>query len=249
MDADASTVSIEIMLKLRRTSSKDEQRKMKTIEFHNVDFRADPHPWVAELYGLRKHVFCDRLNWRVSVRDGIELDEFDSENTTYLIGTCEGIPLAGLRLINTLNPYMVEGPFRDFFSCAPPKHALIAESSRFFVDKTRSRTLGLAHLPLTEMLLFSMLDHAERSGLESIVTVVSDAMARIVRHAGWHYQILDSGEASPGETVHLLNMQITGANRQRLLDTIQRKQPLASLQGGRWPLSLQLADMPARQIA
>jgi len=139
---------------------------MKTVEFHKVEYRADPHPWVAELYGLRKHVFADRLNWRVAVRDGIELDEYDSQNTTYLVGLCDGIPLAGVRLINTLEPYMVEGPFRDFFTCVPPKQALMAESSRFFVDKTRSRKLGLAHLPLTEMLLYSMHDHAERTGLE-----------------------------------------------------------------------------------
>ncbi len=226
-----------------------EQPNMITIDFHKIEYRRDPHPWVAELYGLRKHVFCDRLNWKVTVRNGIELDEYDNWNTTYLVGTCQGIPLAGLRLINTLHPYMVEGPFRDFFRCTPPKRALMAESSRFFVDKTRSRKLGLAHLPLTEMLLFSMHDHGELTGLKSIVTVVSDAMARIVRQAGWHYQILDSGEASPGETVHLLDMPISSSNRLRLLESIARKQPLSSLQTQQWPLSLQLHDVSDNHIA
>ncbi|QLL12391.1 acyl-homoserine-lactone synthase [Pseudomonas chlororaphis] len=211
---------------------------MESIEFHALDYSATPHPWVADLYGLRKEVFADRLNWKVNIKNDIEFDEYDNERTTYLIGTWKGVPLAGLRLINTLDPYMVEGPFRDFFRCAPPKQALMAESSRFFVDKTRSRQLGLAHLPLTEMLLLCMHNHAARSSLESIITVVSNAMGRIVRNAGWHYEVMDTGEAAPGEKVLLLNMPISDTNRQRLLSSIARKCLLSSAQLNYWPQRL-----------
>ncbi|PTR24422.1 acyl-homoserine-lactone synthase [Pseudomonas sp. GV085] len=217
---------------------------MKAIEFHALDYSATPHAWVADLYRLRKEVFADRLSWKVNINNGIEFDEYDSERTTYLIGTWEGVPLAGLRLISTLDPYMVEGPFRDFFRCEPPKHALMAESSRFFVDKIRSRQYGLAQAPLTEMLLFCMHNYAAGSGLESIITVVSNAMGRVVRNAGWHYEVLDTGEASPGEKVLLLNMPVTEFNRQRLMSSIARKQPLSSTQASQWPHRLYIRDTP-----
>lgn len=217
---------------------------MNAIDFYTLDYSATPHAWVADLYGLRKEVFADRLNWKVNVNNGIEFDEYDNERTTYLIGTWEGIPLAGLRLINTLDPYMVEGPFRDFFRCEPPKHALMAESSRFFVDKIRSRHHGLAQVPLTEMLLLSMHNYAAAKGLGSIITVVSNAMGRIVRNAGWHYDVLDTGEASPGEKVLLLDMPVNELNRQRLLATIARKQPLSAAQASLWPHPLQAGDSP-----
>ncbi|WP_028695862.1 acyl-homoserine-lactone synthase [Pseudomonas cremoricolorata] len=222
---------------------------MDEIAFHIVDYSTVPHDWVAQVHQLRKHVFADRLNWKVRVNNGIEEDEFDNPQTTYLLGTWQGIPLAGLRLINTVHPYMVEGPFRDFFRCAAPRHPRIAESSRFFVDKTRSRQLGLAHLPLTEMLLLCMHNHAQSTGLESIITVVSAAMARVVRQAGWHYEVLDTGEASPGERVLLLDMPVTANNRQRLLEAIRRRQPLSDERASQWPRPLQGLDTQLRTSA
>lgn len=196
---------------------------MDKVSFYNIDYTDASQDLLGNLYGLRKEVFADRLNWKVNVCGDQEIDEYDNPRATYLVGVHTGIPLASLRLINTLHPYMVEGPFRSFFSQPAPKHRLIAESSRFFVDKTRSRALGLERLPLTEMLLLAMHNHGAHTDLESIVTVVSQAMSRIVHRAGWHYEILDSGQASPGERVLLLKMPISPDNAGRLQAMIATK--------------------------
>ena len=101
--------------------------------------------------------------------------------------------------------------------------------SIFVEYKTRSEALGLGRSALTEMLLLAMHTYAARSGLDSIITVVSRAMSRIVRNAGWHYEVLDTGEASPGEKVLLLNMPVSRENDQRLKYAIESKNgyPLA----------------------
>ncbi|MBK5416197.1 acyl-homoserine-lactone synthase [Pseudomonas sp. TH31] len=208
---------------------------MKDIEFYYINYASAAQPWLHELYRLRKEVFADRLNWNINIRNGIEHDEFDSVNTTYLVGTWKGVPLASLRLINTVHPYMVEGPFRHFFRCDLPKHHLTAEASRFFVDKTRSRLLGLSSVPLSEMLLFTMHNYAVTTGLGSIITVVSNAMARIVRKGGWHYNVLDTGEASPGEKVLLLEMPVTAQNHKQLLAVIAQKYSLSYSDIIQWP--------------
>lgn len=204
---------------------------MNKVSFYNVEHSQASPELLGNLYGLRKEVFADRLNWRVNICGEHEVDEYDNAHSTYLVGTCSGVSLASLRLINTVYPYMVEGPFRSFFGHTLPKNCRIAESSRFFVDKTRSRALGLGQLGLTEMLLLAMHTYAARAGLESIITVVSQAMSRIVRKAGWHYEILDSGEASPGEKVLLLNMPVSRENDQRLVEAIEAKngQPLSAV--------------------
>nr|AAT90822.1 AHL synthase [uncultured proteobacterium QS1] len=209
---------------------------MNDLNFYYLEHTTPPHAWLLELYGLRKKVFADRLSWKVNVRNGIELDEYDTDQTVYIVGTRNGLPLASLRLINTLKPYMLEGPFQDFFDYKPPKNCLIAESSRFFVDKIRSRALGLANMPLTEMLLLSMHNYAVSVGVKSIITVVSRAMARIVRTAGWQYNILASGETSEGEKLLLLDMPVTCQNHQQLLVGITKKFPIPYAEISHWPL-------------
>ncbi|MCF4997216.1 acyl-homoserine-lactone synthase [Pseudomonas syringae] len=196
---------------------------MNKVSFCSVDYASASPELLGNLYGLRKEVFADRLNWKVHVHGEHEVDEYDNAFSTYLVGSFLNVPLASVRLINTVHPYMVEGPFRSFFTHALPKRGSVAESSRFFVDKTRSRALGLGRLPLTEMLLLAMHSHAARSGLDSVITVVSHAMSRIVRKAGWHYDVLDVGEASPGEKVLLLDMPITLENDRRLKEVIESK--------------------------
>ncbi|MBV4553773.1 acyl-homoserine-lactone synthase [Pseudomonas sp. SWRI102] len=198
---------------------------MDKLSFHAINYSEASQELLNDLYGLRKEIFSDRLEWRVTTHHGREIDEYDNAEATYLVGLYAGRPLSSLRLINTLNPYMVEGPFRKFFKCGLPKHESIAESSRFFVDKTRSRAMGLSEVPLTEMLLLAMHDHAARHNLDSIITVVSQAMSRIVLRAGWRYEIMDTGEASPGEKVLLLNMPVRPENDWSLKQTIESKQP------------------------
>ncbi|MFH7456790.1 acyl-homoserine-lactone synthase, partial [Pseudomonas syringae pv. tagetis] len=73
---------------------------------------------------------------------------------------------------------MLEGTFRCFFDYSAPINTTMAESSRFFVDTDRALSLGILHAPLTEMLLFSLHYHASLSGLQSMITVESKAMAR-----------------------------------------------------------------------
>ncbi|WP_434655798.1 acyl-homoserine-lactone synthase [Pseudomonas sp. R3-56] len=217
---------------------------MDKVSFHAINYSDASEDLLADLYGLRKEVFSDRLDWRVTTHLGREIDEYDTACATYLVGFYAGRPLSSLRLINTLNPYMVEGPFRNFFNCELPKDQAIAESSRFFVDKTRSRAMGLSQVPLTEMLLLAMHDHAARQNLDSIITVVSHAMSRIVQRAGWHYEVLDTGEASPGEKVLLLNMPVRPENDWSLRQTIEARQRRGVSAAEKPPLTCQIQTNP-----
>ncbi|WP_057435687.1 acyl-homoserine-lactone synthase [Pseudomonas syringae group genomosp. 3] len=207
------------------------------FEFQAASYSHMPVELLESLYSMRKNIFSDRLEWNVRVSDTFEFDEYDNADATYLVGSWNGIPLAGLRLINTCDSYMLEGPFRSFFDYQPPRNVRVVESSRFFVDTIRARSLGIVHASLTGMLLFALHNHVASSGLDSVITVVSKAMARIVRKAGWVYRVLATGEATPGEPVLLLEMPVTADNHRRLLDNIALRQRVTD-DLLRWPIAL-----------
>jgi acyl homoserine lactone synthase len=169
-----------------------------------------------DLHVLRKETFKDRLDWKVKVVGDQEIDEYDNHDTVYLVLSCKNVTVGGVRLINTTRPYMVQGPFKSFFKKEGPVERSVVESSRFFVDKKRVRDLNLSGMSVAAMLLFYMHDYGVKNGLDSIVTVVSHSMSRIIKMNGWNFFKIDSGEASPGEVVHLLSLPISVENKSNL---------------------------------
>jgi acyl homoserine lactone synthase len=169
-----------------------------------------------DLHVLRKETFKDRLDWKVKVVGDQEIDEYDNHDTVYLVLSCKNVTVGGVRLINTTRPYMVQGPFKSFFKKEGPVERAVVESSRFFVDKKRVRDLNLSGMSVAAMLLFYMHDYGVKNGLDSIVTVVSHSMSRIIKMNGWNFFKIDSGEASPGEVVHLLSLPISVENKSNL---------------------------------
>lgn len=91
------------------------------FEFQLASYTTMPVTLLETLYSMSKKIFSDRLEWKVRVSHAFEFDEYDNAATTYLVGSWKGVPLAGLRLINTCDPYMLEGPFRSFLTALRPK--------------------------------------------------------------------------------------------------------------------------------
>ncbi|GAA3577939.1 hypothetical protein GCM10023078_02430 [Gibbsiella greigii] len=93
-----------------------------------------------ELYRLRKKTFSGRLGWDVVCNRDMEFDEFDNPATRYILGLCEGHLVCSVRFIGLDQPNMITHTFNSCFgSVCLPDTAI--ESSRFFVDKDRTRQL------------------------------------------------------------------------------------------------------------
>lgn len=187
-----------------------------------------PDSVLFDLYGMRKRVFYERLNWKVHVQGDHEVDQYDDANADYVILSYRSMPVAGVRMISTLNPYMANGVFSPYFSQPLPCQADIIESSRFFVDKGRVQANGLSSYPLTPMLLKSMVDYAQANGAVTILTIVSKPMARIVKNAGCLYEVYGIGHISEREPLYLINIEVTPANLASLSQSIEARWPRAS---------------------
>jgi acyl homoserine lactone synthase len=136
---------------------------------------------------LRAKVFSDRLNWRVSVKDGLEVDEFDSLDPLYAVYLSEEKEVLGtFRLLPSTGQTML----RDVFPrCLPRaldiRSPIVWESTRFCVDTERVSKRGHNGLAeVTGALLSSLIEIGTIVGLSHIVTVIDVRMERILRRAG-----------------------------------------------------------------
>lgn len=141
-------------------------------------------PLIEEMFSLRARVFKDRLQWDVDVRDGKEIDRFDSEDPLYILSTNDetGRLEGSVRLLPTTGPNML----RDVFPVLLPdgmvvESPIIWESSRFCIEPDMDH-IGASRINrITTELLCGLVEVGQRANLSHIVSVYDARMARIFR--------------------------------------------------------------------
>lgn len=140
------------------------------------------------MHRLRGRVFKERLDWDVSVSDGLEIDQYDRFKPTYLlvverrevVGCVRLLPTTGRNMLADTFPVLLDGH-------AAPRAARIWESSRFCVDtKNAAATVENGLREATFLLFAAMIEWGQQCGLQAIATVTDLRMERILRRAGWH---------------------------------------------------------------
>lgn len=147
---------------------------------------------IADMHRLRCRVFNDRLDWDVHVRDGMEIDQFDSFGPVYLLSRT-GEALHGcVRFLPSTGPTMLRDVFVHLLDGRPaPQDPRIWESSRFALDlpsTARRSDRGLAEA--TYELFAGMIEFGLSHSLSEIVTVTDVRIERILRRAQWPLQRL-----------------------------------------------------------
>jgi len=140
------------------------------------------------MHRLRGRVFKERLDWDVSVSNGLEIDQYDTLKPTYLLALEQNDVVGCVRLLPTTGRNMLADTFPVLLNGNPaPKAVRIWESSRFCVDtKTVAATAENGLRKATFLLFAAMVEWAQQRGLQAIATVTDLRMERILRRAGWH---------------------------------------------------------------
>jgi N-acyl-L-homoserine lactone synthetase len=140
------------------------------------------------MHRLRGRVFKERLDWDVSVSDGLEIDQYDTFKPTYLLALEQSDVVGCVRLLPTTGRNMLADTFPVLLDGNPaPKATRIWESSRFCVDtKTVAPTAENGLRKATFLLFAAMIEWGQQRDLQAIATVTDLRMERILRRAGWH---------------------------------------------------------------
>lgn len=149
-------------------------------ERHFVQRFADP------MYRLRYKVFHERLGWQVSVNDGKEFDEFDDEDSVYLLTTNpHEVVTGGWRLRPTTRPYMLRNVFPELLHGAKaPRDRSIWEISRFAIESRGGHAPPYGIGGAARALVLETVQFAVRTGITQWVMVVSVALERLLRSFG-----------------------------------------------------------------
>ena len=144
-----------------------------------------------EMHRIRKAVFKDRLGWDVNVSGGLEVDEYDDLDPSYLLSIDVSGTLNGcVRLLPTTGPNMLRDIFPSFVTkAAVPRGERVWEASRFAANgNSTAAEAGLSQT--TYDLLIGVLKFGLSNGISAIACVVDVRMERVLRRAGWQIERL-----------------------------------------------------------
>ncbi|MEQ9919153.1 acyl-homoserine-lactone synthase CarI [Pectobacterium aroidearum] len=198
-----------------------------------------------EMFTLRKETFKDRLNWAVQCTDGMEFDQYDNNNTTYLFGIKDNKVICSLRFIETKYPNMITGTFFPYFKEINIPEGNYLESSRFFVDKSRAKDILGNEYPISSMLFLSMINYSRDKGYDGIYTIVSHPMLTILKRSGWGIRVVEQGLSEKQERVYLVFLPVDDDNQEALARRINRSGTFMNNELKQWPLRVPAAIVQA----
>lgn len=145
---------------------------------------------VSKMASYRYRVFVEKLGWQLECDEGRELDQFDRQDTVYVVGEDEAGEVVGTaRLLPTSRPYLLGEVFPQLMGGAPvPRSPAIWELSRFAaVDFNGSipGPLGQFSSHLTLELLRATAAVASAHGAQRLITVSPLGIERLLRNTGF----------------------------------------------------------------
>lgn len=149
-----------------------------------------PPSLYADLGCYRHEVFVELLRWDLNTPEGIEQDQFDRQDTVYVIARDDEGRINGCaRLLPTTKPYLLGEVFPELLNgLAPPSSSEVWELSRFAAvdvsDMSASPRSQLSS-PIAVALLRDTIQVAARLGAKQLITVSPIGVERLLRAAGF----------------------------------------------------------------
>jgi acyl homoserine lactone synthase len=146
---------------------------------------------MADMARYRHKVFVRKLGWQLQCKGELEFDEFDRDDTVYVIAKGDNDNVVGTaRLLPTTRPYLLAKVFPDLWgSNNLPNSPEIWEISRFAAANFNDD----ASAPLTQFSSQIAIDLLRESiavsvdlGAKQVISVSPLGIERLLRNAGFH---------------------------------------------------------------
>jgi len=148
-------------------------------------------PGLMEALARYRHrVFIDKLGWKLMANEGLELDQFDRDDTLYVVAhTHAGDVVGTARLLPTERPYLLGEIFPQLMAGAElPCDREVWELSRFAatdLSAPRESALSQFSSPIAVALLGYALRVAASHGVQRLITVSPLGVERLLRREGF----------------------------------------------------------------
>ncbi len=149
----------------------------------NKNLYADLLP---QMYQQRSSVFVDRMKWDLVCENGQEKDQFDTEDTIYLVALDDetGKILSSIRLNPTNKPHLMSDIFNDLCEGGVPRGTTIFEGSRYcYNPELKSRADRLIAM---RYMICGVMECAVLNGWEQITFVINMPLLSHCLRAGWN---------------------------------------------------------------
>lgn len=148
-------------------------------------------------------------NWTNLTRpDGLERDQFDNEDATYILASEKGQIIGGSRLVPTTRPHLLSEVFPYLASVRGlPRAVDIYEWTRMFVVKNRrdGRTMGGQ---TRGMVICGVLEHCLDNGITGLTALIEMFWLPLFNSMGWNLTPLGLPELINGEWSIAVKMAI-----------------------------------------
>ena len=143
------------------------------------------------LSAYRYKVFIEHLGWELETPPGREIDQFDRDDTMYVVARHEDNRIVGCaRLLPTTQPYLLGEVFPELLNGMPaPCDPTVWELSRFTTfdpDGQGESGQGQFSSPVAISLMQEAIACAARVGAKRLITVSPIGVERLLRRAGFH---------------------------------------------------------------
>jgi acyl homoserine lactone synthase len=139
--------------------------------------------------GYRHQVFVEKLKWPLQCAHGLEFDQFDREDTLYVIaqeGDDEQI-VGVARLLPTTSPYLLQEVFPHLPESPLPVNKAVWELSRFAAVNLKSK-LSQPSMQFSNHVVPSLLekvfDAARQQGAEELISVSPLGVEKLLKRLG-----------------------------------------------------------------
>ena len=137
-----------------------------------------------ELFKYRHDIFVKKLGWELNTPDNIEVDQFDNEDSVYVIAKKYEEIVGCARLLPTTRPYLLEEVFPELLNgLQPPKSEEIWEVSRFTNSYLSNGVNNPDQIGGVEFggFLKEVMRVAKREGAKKLISVSPIGIERLLR--------------------------------------------------------------------
>jgi N-acyl-L-homoserine lactone synthetase len=222
----------------------------------NTANRAQYLDEVEQMHRHRHRIFAELMGWKaLESPDGLDIDEFDTPNATYLVAIDNGVVRGSLRLIPSWRPHMLKTLFRSYVEGDPPAGPGVWEWTR---HAPGDPAFGREKNHQVRFLLnIAVYEFAASRGIDTFTGIADCQIVPRMIDLGWKVDPIGL-PVNYGEGVgYAFKMHVDHANNDRLRarlgrdNTVLVEMPrgLVAEEGRMARRAVELAmDLPARKI-